>query len=91
MGTFRVRRPKGSKGCPEVTIKEIPDELTLRAEEVGTWKSYINVDHTEKERWCPPLVDYDWYASCQALYKGIEEKTGESCMMPTRNEQGLWV
>ena len=28
-----------------------PDELTVRAQEVGTWKSYINVDHTEKKRW----------------------------------------
>ena len=53
-------------------VRESPDELTLRAEEVGTWKSYINVDHMEKERWGPPLVDYDWYAFCQALYKGIE-------------------
>ena len=33
---------------------------------------YINVDHMEKERWGPPLVDYDWCAFCQALFKGIE-------------------
>ena len=51
---------------------ESPDELILRAEEVGTWRSYINVDHMEKERWGPPLVDYDWYALCQASHKGIE-------------------
>ena len=37
-------------------------ELTLRAEEVGTCKSYINVDHIKKKRWGPPLVDYDWHA-----------------------------
>ena len=55
-----------------MTVTESPDELTLRAEEVGTWKTYINVDHIEKERWGPLLVDYDWYAFCQALYKGIE-------------------
>ena len=48
----------------------------LRAEEVGTWTSYINVDPIGKERWGPPLVNYDWYAFCQALYKGIE---GEDC------------
>ena len=79
LGTFfKVRRPKGSEDCPEVTVREIPDELTLRAEEVGTWKTYINVDHTETERWGPLLVDYDWYAFCQALYKGIEgEDWGE--------------
>ena len=67
LGTFKIRRPKGSEGYPEVTVRESPDELTLRAEEVGTWKSYINVDHIEKERWGPPLVDVDWNAFCQAL------------------------
>ena len=59
LGTLKARRPKGSEGYPEV--REGPNELTLRAGEVGTWKSYINVDHIEKERWGPPLVDYDWY------------------------------
>ena len=79
MGKFRVRRPKGSEGCPEVTVRESPDELTLRAEEVGSWRTYINVDHIEKERWGHLLVDYDWYAFCQALCKGIEgEDWGES-------------
>ena len=78
LGKFKVRRPKGSEGYPELTVRESPDELTLRAEEVGTWKSYINVDHTEKERWGPPLVVADWHTFCQALYKGIEgEDLGE--------------
>ena len=45
LGTFQVRRPTGSQGHPEVTVREGPHELTLRAEEVGTWKSCINVDH----------------------------------------------
>ena len=51
LGKFEVRRPKGSEGFPEVTVRESPDEVTLRAEEVDTWKSYINVDHMVKERW----------------------------------------
>ena len=71
LGTFEVQRPKGSEGYPEVTVRESPDEMTLRAEEVRAWKSYINVDHTEKERWGPPPVDADWHAFCLALYKGI--------------------
>ena len=45
LGTFKIRRPKGSERYPEVTVRESPDELALRAEEVGTRKSYINVDH----------------------------------------------
>ena len=59
-----------------MTVRESPDELTLRAEEVGTWKTYINVDHIAKERWGPPLVDTDWHAFCQELCNDIE---GEDC------------
>ena len=55
-----------------MTVRESLDELTVRVEEVGTWKSYINVDHMEKERRCPHLVDCDWNAFRQAVYKGIE-------------------
>ena len=79
LGSLEVRRAKESEGYPEMTVRESPDELTLRAEEVETCKSYINVDHIEKERWRGvSLVDTDWHASCQALYKGIEgEDWGE--------------
>ena len=72
-----------------MTVRESPDELTIRAKEVGTWKTYINVDHIEKERWVLTLVDYDWYAFCQALYKGIQGEDWEICMRPTKtHEQG---
>ena len=47
-GTFQTRRPKGQEGCREEAVRKNPGELTLRAEEVGTWKSYINVDHIKK-------------------------------------------
>ena len=33
--TFQVRKPKVPEGCLEVIVRESPDELTLRAEEVG--------------------------------------------------------
>ena len=32
------------EGCSEVTVRESPDELTRRAEEVGSLKTYINVN-----------------------------------------------
>ena len=48
-----------------------------RVEEVNTSKALINVNHIEPERWGPPLVDADWYAFCQALYKGIEGEDWE--------------
>ena len=45
---------------------------------MGTWKSYINVDHVAEERWGLHLADADWHAFCQPLYKGIEgEDWGE--------------
>ena len=51
---------------------ESPDELTLRAEETCTWKSCINVSTTLQKGGEVLLVDADWHAFCQALYKGIE-------------------
>ena len=60
----------------DVIVRESPDELTMRAEEVNTSKALINVVHIQPERWRPP-VDADWYAFCQALYKGIEGEDWE--------------
>ena len=70
LGSFKVRRPKGEEGYPGVPVRGSPDELTLRADEVGTRKSCINVDHIAKEEWGPPMVDADWHAFCQVLYEG---------------------
>ena len=76
-GTFKVRKPKAPEGSSEVTVRESPDELTSRAEEVNTWKALTSVNHIEPGRWGPPLVDADWCAFCQTLYKGIEGKDWE--------------
>ena len=56
MGTFQVRKMKVPEGCPEVTVWEKSDELTLRDEEVGTLKTYINVNHIEEERCVHPWL-----------------------------------
>ena len=69
---YGVGRPKFEEGCPEASIREGPEELTPRAEEVGSQKACINVDHIAEDRWGPPLVDADWHAFCQAIYKRIE-------------------
>ena len=37
----------------------------------------MDVSHIKPERRSPPLVDADWHAFCQALYKGIEGEDGE--------------
>ena len=58
--SFEVRRPKFEEACPEVPIKEGPEELTSRTEDVGSKKACINVDHIAEDRWGPSLVDADW-------------------------------
>ena len=77
---MRRREPRGVN-------QEGPEQLTLGAEEVGTQKSCINVDHIAQERWGPPFVDADWHAFCQANYKGIEGKDWED-LCELRNEKG---
>ena len=61
---FRIRKRKFSVAYVEASIREGADELTLRADEVGTLKTFINIHHIEFERWGPPLVDADWHAFC---------------------------
>ena len=58
-------------------IREGPEDLTPRAADVNTLKSCINVGHIAQDRWGPPLVDADWHAFCQAIYKGNEGKDWE--------------
>ena len=72
-----VKKPKFSETFPDAAIREGADELTLRADEVGTQRAFINTEHIEFERWEPPLVDSDWHAFCQAIHKEIEGKEWE--------------
>ena len=44
---------KFGEGSSDVIVRESPDELTLRAEEVNASKALINVDHIELGRWEP--------------------------------------
>ena len=64
---FQCEGQSSKRECHEVSIREGPEELTLRAEEVGSQRLCIKVDHIAEDRWGPPLVDADWHASCQAI------------------------
>ena len=44
---------------------------------MGTQRAFINTEHLEFERWGPPLVEVDWHAFCQVIYRGIEGKEWE--------------
>ena len=65
-GTFKFGSPKVPEGRSDIT---------------GGRSEYLEVvdrvKHIEPERWGPPLLDADWYAFCQALYKDIEGKYWE--------------
>ena len=47
----QVRRPKFEEACPEVSIREDPEELTLRAADVDFKKACISADHNAEDRW----------------------------------------
>ena len=84
-----VQKPNFSEAFPEAVIREGADGSTLRADEVGTLRAFINTDHIEFERWGPPLVDADWHAFCQAIYKGIEgDEWGRVVLSQQKEEQG---
>ena len=64
-----------------MSARERNDELTLRAEETGTWKSCTNVDHIAKGRW-GLLMYADWPAA-KRYVKASKVKTGKSYTMLT--------
>ena len=51
--SLRVRKPQFSVAFPEAAIREGADELTLRAEEVGSLRTFIDTTHIELGRWGP--------------------------------------
>ena len=83
-----VKKPNFSEDDPEVAIREGADDMTPIAEELDTLKACINIDLIEDDRWEPPLVDADWHAFCQAIYKGIEGKEWEELYCHYRGAAG---
>ena len=57
---------------PDAAVPEGVDEVTLRRGEDGALRSCINTAKVEASRLGPPLVDADWHAVCQAIYRGVE-------------------
>ena len=61
--------PKFSADFPVAIIRDGAGELTLRAEEEGARRTFIDTTHVKDHRWESPLVDADWHAFCQAMYE----------------------
>ena len=62
-------KPKFTSGT---VIREGAGELTLRAQEEGVLRTFIDTSNVGDQRWRPPLVDADWHALCQTIYQGVE-------------------
>ena len=85
----RVQARLQTKNTRGVFLGSVADELTLRADEVGTLKACINIDLMEYDRWRPPLVDADWHAFCPAIYKAIYKgANGKSCTLDQQGSRG---
>ena len=65
------------KGGSDVTIRESPDELALRAEEVNTSKAYIDVNHIEPEGWALSWLMLSGMLSARRCPMGIEGEDWE--------------
>ena len=74
--SVQVVKPRFTADFPEAVKREGAEEITLRAEAVGSSRTFIDTAHVE--RWRPPLVDADWHAFCQAIYQGFEEQEWET-------------
>ena len=49
--SIQVKKPQFSEAFPEAVIRDGADELTLRAEEVGLLRTFVDTKHVELERW----------------------------------------
>ena len=90
--SFEVRGPKLEEACFEVSIREGPEELTLRAEEVGC----INVGHIAEDNWSSEVIflifeewEVGWVVlSCSFSLLDLVMPRNEGCV--GRN-QSRWV
>ena len=63
-------KPKFTTDFPEAAVQEGADEVTLRREEEGLLHTFIDTTNVGYHRWESPLVDENWHAFCQAIFKG---------------------
>ena len=62
-----------------MTVRENPDKLTLRAEELGTLKAYVNVDHIKKKDGVLSWLMLTGMPSVRRCIKASKEKIGKTC------------
>ena len=70
-----VVKPQFTADFPEAVVREGADELTLRAEEQGMLRTFIDTADVGESRWRPPL---DWHAA-RPSRKSSRERSGKNC------------
>ena len=64
-------QPRFTADFPAAVVREGANEPTLPGEEEGMLRTFIDTASVGDSRWERPLVDENWHASCQAIYKGV--------------------
>ena len=70
--SLSVVKPKFTTDFREAVVREGADELTLRKEEEGMLRTFIDTTNVGDSGWRPPFMDEDWDATCQVIYNGVE-------------------
>ena len=66
-----------------MTVRESPDELMLRADEVRTLKAHVNVDHRKRKMGSFWLITTGML-SVRRCVKASNEKIGKNCLFRTK-------
>ena len=77
--------------CPEAAVREGAEELTLRRGEEGGLRTFVDATNVGDSRCGPPLVDKDWHAICQDIFKGIGGEQWERMFSSGRTNRRVWV
>ena len=76
---------------PEAAVREGAEELTLRRGEEGGLRTFVDATNVGDSRCGPPLVDKDWHAICQDIFKGIGGEQWERMFSSGRTNRRVWV
>ena len=80
--SVQVEKPQFSEAFPDAVTREGADEPTLRAEEEGTQRAFINTKHIELGGDRRQLVRT---GTASVKSKELEETNGKSCTVITEN------
>ena len=102
ISAFWIKKPKFEAESPDAIVREGPEESTLRAEEVGTPKSCININHGGREHPWSMMIGMhfakrytkrSWAASgsnCTGTTKRLVGQPGAKKPSDNQKAKSLW-